>query len=105
MQYEQDVELPGSNIAPFYNQRRLDKLEPLTPHEMPVPAKELGVLTLCGGACYTWGGANPPNSNPSAPAPAPVASGARRSFEAWAAAEWRPVARAVLGGILNGLRH
>jgi len=52
--YEQDVELPGSNIAPFYNQRRLDKLEPLTPHEFPVPAKELGVdqlpLYTCGGA-------------------------------------------------------
>jgi starch-binding outer membrane protein, SusD/RagB family len=52
--YEQDVELPGSNIAPFYNQRRLDRLEPLTPHEFPVPAKELGVdqlpLYTCGGA-------------------------------------------------------
>ena len=102
MQYEQDVELPGSNIAPFYNQRRIDKLEPLTPHEMPVPAKELGVLTLCGGSCYTWGGGNPPNSNPSAPAPAPAASGARRSLEAWAAAEWRAVARAMRDGILSG---
>jgi len=71
LQYEQDVELPGSNIAPFFNQRRLDKLEPLTPHEFPVPAKELGVLGLCGGACYTWGGASPPNSTPSAPAPIP----------------------------------
>lgn len=70
LQYEQDVELPGSNIAPFYNQRRIDNLEPLTPHEMPVPAKELGVLRLCSGSCYTWGGAsNPPNSNPTAPAP------------------------------------
>lgn len=69
LQYEQDVELPGSNIAPFYNQRRIDNLEPLTPHEMPVPAKELGVLRLCTGSCYTWGGAgNPPNSNPTAPA-------------------------------------
>src|SRR2546426_700767 len=45
LQYEQDVELPGSNgFAPFFNQRRIDNLEPLTPHEMPVPAKELGVL-------------------------------------------------------------
>jgi hypothetical protein len=102
-QYEQDVELPGSNIAPFYNQRRLDKLEPLTPHEMPVPAKELGVLLLCGGSCYTWGGGNPPNSNPTAPAPAPTAGGAR--LQAWAAVEWRPVAQAAFDGILSGLRR
>ncbi len=66
LHYEQDVELPGSNAAPYYNQRRLDKLEPLTPHEMPVPAKELGVLQL---PLYTWGGAsNPPNSTSTAPA-------------------------------------
>jgi len=64
LQYEQDVELPGSNVAPYYNQRRIDGLEALTPHEMPVPAKELGVLQQ---PLYTWGGGNPPNS-PSAPA-------------------------------------
>jgi hypothetical protein len=69
LQYEQDVELMGSNIAPFYNQRRIDNLEPLTPHEMPVPAQELGVLRLCTGTCYTWGGSNPPNSSASAPQP------------------------------------
>jgi hypothetical protein len=70
LQYEQDVELIGSNMAPFYNQRRIDKLEPLTPHEMPIPAKELGVLGL---ALYTWGGAsNPPNSTAPARAPASV---------------------------------
>src|SRR5207245_10337177 len=46
LQYEQDVELPGSNIAPFFNQRRIDNLEPLTPHEMPVPAKQLNTLQL-----------------------------------------------------------
>jgi len=67
LQYEQDVELMGSNIAPFYNQRRIDNLEPLTPHEMPVPAQELGVLKLCSGTCYTWGGSSPPNSSASAP--------------------------------------
>jgi len=64
VQYEQDVELPGSNAAPYYNQRRIDGLETLTPHEMPVPAKELGVLQQ---PLYTWGGGNPPNS-PSPPA-------------------------------------
>ena len=70
LQYEQDVELIGSNTAPFYNQRRIDKLEPLTPHEMPIPAKELGVLGL---GLYTWGGAsNPPNSTAPARASASV---------------------------------
>ena len=70
LQYEQDVELIGSNTAPFYNQRRIDKLEPLTPHEMPVPAKELGVLGL---GLYTWGGAsNPPSSTASASVPASI---------------------------------
>jgi len=64
------VELIGSNMAPFYNQRRIDKLEPLTPHEMPIPAKELGVLGL---GLYTWGGAsNPPNSTAPARASASV---------------------------------
>ena len=67
LQYEQDLELIGSNSAPFYNQRRIDNLEPLTPHEMPVPAQELGVLKLCSGTCYTWGGSSPPNSSASAP--------------------------------------
>src|SRR6266576_2095354 len=67
LQYEQDLELIGSNNAPFYNQRRIDNLEPLTPHEMPVPAQELGVLGLCSGTCYTWGGASPPSSSASAP--------------------------------------
>ena len=60
VQYEQDVELPGSNIAPFYNQRRIDKLEPNTPHEMPVPAKELGVLQE---GLYTCGGATNPDGS------------------------------------------
>jgi starch-binding outer membrane protein, SusD/RagB family len=60
LQYEQDVELPGSNIAPFYNQRRIDKLEPLTPHVMPVPAKELGVLQQ---GLYTCGGAANPDGS------------------------------------------
>src|SRR5206468_6423371 len=70
LQYVQDVELPGSNTAPYYKQRRIDKLEPLTPHEMPVPAKELGVLKQ---GFYTWGGAsNPPNSTASASVPASI---------------------------------
>jgi starch-binding outer membrane protein, SusD/RagB family len=80
LQYEQDVELPGSNIAPFFNQRRIDKLEPLTPHEFPVPAKELGVLKLCFGACYSWGGSDPVSSTPTAPAPIP---GMNATVQGW----------------------
>jgi hypothetical protein len=58
--YEQSVELPGSNTAPFYNERRIDKLEPNTPHEFPVPAKELGVLQQ---PLYTCGGAANPDGS------------------------------------------
>lgn len=60
LQYEQSVELPGSNTAPFYNMRRIDKLEPNTPHEWPVPAKELGVLQQ---GLYTCGGAANPDGS------------------------------------------
>jgi hypothetical protein len=71
LQYEQDVELLGSNNAPYYNQRRIDRLEPNTPHEMPVPAKELGVL---GMSLYTCGGAAHPDGSCEAfPSPAPPA--------------------------------
>jgi len=73
--YEQDVELPASNVAPFYNQRRIDGLEGLTAHEMPVPAKELGVLQL---PFYTFGGTQPPNSSPMAPVPALSAQNVQR---------------------------
>ncbi|MEW5918959.1 MAG: hypothetical protein AB1762_21325, partial [Gemmatimonadota bacterium] len=59
LQYEQEMELMGLGALPFYNRRRIDGLLTGTPREMPVPAKELGVL---GEALYTWGGSNPPNS-------------------------------------------
>jgi len=58
LHYEQDVELLGSNNMAFWNQRRIDNLEPLTPHEFPVPAKELGVLQQ---GLYTCGGAANPD--------------------------------------------
>ncbi|MGH7711419.1 MAG: hypothetical protein ACREOG_09040 [Gemmatimonadaceae bacterium] len=57
--YEQEVELMGLGALPFYNRRRIDGLITGTPREMPVPARELGVL---GEALYTWGGTNPPSS-------------------------------------------
>lgn len=88
LQYEQDVELPGSNIAPFYNQRRIDKLEPNTPHEMPVPAKELGVLQQ---SLYTCGGAaNPDGSCAAHPSPvsrAVVAALVTNAPQVWAEME------------------
>jgi hypothetical protein len=99
LQYEQDVELLGSNPAPFYNQRRINKLEPLTPHEMPVPAKELGVDKQ---PLYTWGGAsNPLNSNPTAPLPSAAAL-VQNAPQVWAEIErWQRAhlaANALLGG-------
>jgi len=92
LQYEQDVELPGSNgFAPYFNQRRIDHLEPLTPHEMPVPAKELGVLQK---PLYTWGGAsNPTNSNPTAPAPGVAAALVLNAQQRWAALEQQMLTR------------
>jgi hypothetical protein len=57
--YEQEIELMGLGSLPFFNRRRIDGLITGTPREMPVPARELGVL---GQALYTWGGSNPPNS-------------------------------------------
>ena len=72
LQYEQDVELLGLGATPFYNRRRLPNCTQIpggpcvgglragTPHEMPVPAKELGVKSE---PLYTYGGnTNPPNS-------------------------------------------
>ncbi|MFL5581473.1 MAG: hypothetical protein ACJ8AO_13975, partial [Gemmatimonadaceae bacterium] len=76
--YEKEVELIGLGPAPYWEQRRLavlvgggfagdnsprrviQGLLPGTPHEMPVPYKELGVK---GEPLYTWGGATP-NSTP-----------------------------------------
>jgi len=56
LEYEQDVELAGDNAAPYYNRRRIDGLQHRTPHQMPIPAKELGVLGLPD---YTFGGDGP----------------------------------------------
>ncbi len=57
--YEQEIEMMGLGAIPFYNRRRIDGLIQGTPREMPIPARELGVL---GQALYTWGGTNPPSS-------------------------------------------
>jgi hypothetical protein len=61
LQYEQEIELMGLGPQPYYNRRRIDGLQPLTPRHMPVPAKELGVLQQ---ELYTFGGsANPGGLN------------------------------------------
>ena len=101
LQYEQDVELYSSNVGVYYNQRRIDNLEPLTPHEFPVPAQELGVLGL---PLYTWGGtADPLNSNPSPPAPSAAAL-VRDAPQIWAQIQRQQRARMLDNRLLRSLR-
>lgn len=59
LNYENEIELLGLGAASFYFRRRIGGLLPGTPHEMPVPAKELGVF---GQPLYTWGGSGPASS-------------------------------------------
>ena len=61
LEYEQDVELAGISAAPFYNRRRIDALLPMTPRQMPVPAKELQVLQR---ELYSFGGPDNPDAAP-----------------------------------------
>jgi hypothetical protein len=104
LQYEQDVELPGSNTAPFYNQRRIDKLEPLTPHEMPVPAKELGVLKQ---SLYTCGGAAHPDGSCAAhPAPSSVVAAlVTNAPQMWADMQRQAQVRREVNAILGPRRR
>ena len=64
--YERDVELYASAMgAPYYDARRTDRLQPLTPRQLPVPGDE---LSLRGEPIYTFGGAdNPDFAPPSSP--------------------------------------
>jgi starch-binding outer membrane protein, SusD/RagB family len=108
LQYEQDVELVGSNNAPYYNQRRIDKLEPLTPHEMPIPATELGVL---GIPLYTCGGAAHPDGSCDAfPVAAPPAASGAAALVAnaplvWARIEAEAQQRIKLRGLAGRRRN
>jgi hypothetical protein len=64
--YERDVELFASDMsAPYFDARRRDLLQPLTPRQMPVPGDELG---LRGEPIYTFGGAGNPDQSPTATA-------------------------------------
>jgi hypothetical protein len=88
LQYEQEVEEMGQAQFPFFNRRRVTPggykntdpcptaapatailcLWESSPREMPVPAKELGVLVQ---PLYSWGGDDLPANSPT---PAPQAS-------------------------------
>jgi hypothetical protein len=56
--YEQEIEFMGQGATPYFNRRRVDGLLSGTPRQMPVPAKELAVLTR---AVYTFGGPTGPD--------------------------------------------
>ncbi|OLC10233.1 MAG: hypothetical protein AUH41_03265 [Gemmatimonadetes bacterium 13_1_40CM_66_11] len=72
LQYEQEIEFMGQGVTPFFNRRRsgynapagggrpayVDGLITGTPRHMPVPAKELDILTR---AVYTFGGPTLPD--------------------------------------------
>lgn len=60
LNYENDVELLGLGASPFYVRRRIS-LVAGTPHEFPVPAKELGVKQQ---PLYTFGGSQSPANSP-----------------------------------------
>jgi hypothetical protein len=57
LRYEQDIELLGIGGTIYYNHRRTDKLAAMTPRQMPIPAKELGLLAL---ELYSFGGPSNP---------------------------------------------
>ena len=76
LQYEQEIEFMGQGVDPFFNRRRsgynapagggrpayVDGLITGTPRHMPVPAKELDILTR---AVYTFGGPSGPDMSAS----------------------------------------
>lgn len=64
LQYELELEALGIGASTYYLRRRIGGLLAGTPHEMPVPAKELGVFAQ---PLYTWGGSANPASSPTPP--------------------------------------
>jgi hypothetical protein len=59
LDYEYEIEAMGQGPSPYYHRRRRGGLVIGTPHEMPVPAKELGVFAQ---PLYTFGGTGPASS-------------------------------------------
>ncbi len=53
LDYEQEIEFMGQGPTTFFNRRRIDGLQAMTPRHMPVPAKEMDVLVR---EIYTFGG-------------------------------------------------
>jgi hypothetical protein len=51
--YERDVELLNTDGFTLFQRRHVDGLQPGTPHQLPIPAKELETL---GMPIYTFGG-------------------------------------------------
>jgi hypothetical protein len=58
--YERVIELFATNGVELFDGRRFEKLQPGTVRHIPVPAKELEVLSL---PIYTFGGPNKPDKN------------------------------------------
>ncbi|MGH7562696.1 MAG: hypothetical protein ACRENB_16940 [Gemmatimonadales bacterium] len=79
VQYEQDIELLGIGASPYYNRRRIDGLQAMTPRHMPVPAKELLILRL---ELYSFGG--PGNPAGLAPPTTPDGRVVRTVRQQWA---------------------
>ncbi|NOT09386.1 MAG: hypothetical protein HOP28_14410 [Gemmatimonadales bacterium] len=57
VQYEQEIEMLGLGAMPFYNRRRIDGLWPMSPRQMPVPARDLAQIQV---EFYSFGGPGNP---------------------------------------------
>lgn len=82
--YENDIELLAMGPTYYFNRRRTDRLAPMTPRHMPIPAKELSLLAL---ELYTFGGPDNP-AGLSAPAGVSLAK-VKNVKEHWAEIEAR----------------
>jgi hypothetical protein len=82
LHYEQEVEFMGQGATAFFNRRRIDGLLSGTPRQMPIPAKELDVLTR---AVYTFGGPNGPDMAPG------VGGGSARSSRETVRDRWEEI--------------
>jgi hypothetical protein len=63
LQYEQEIEMMDIGPTVFYNRRRIDGLQPMTPRHMPMPFKELDLLRR---ELYTYGGPDGPDMSAAA---------------------------------------
>jgi len=89
LQYEQDIELLGIGATIYYNHRRIDRLAAMTPRQMPIPAKELGLLAL---ELYSFGG--PDNPAGVSAGVNPTYSGVKNVKDIWAEMEKASLAEA-----------